>query len=248
MRITQRVASTKHTVPLELTVPVLGTSASLKNQRRGRKETRKLVLRRAQSLGRRPVAKVGHTDAKCTWFTCENGINQLTGVIGVTRGRVLSPRSRGNVLPRGRELEVKLRERGFSALTRGKEAQRGTADNDDDDEFLYESLRAKDESGAKTTGGGVDARSDDGARNSRAQRALCNDQTGMSRCSTPPGDAEILVNLPLAGRKSGSRRCFRATQRSALMLRAFTSSRSIKRNTERQIFQARTVKSRVVGR
>lgn len=94
-------------------------------------------------------------------------------------------------------------------LTRGKAREKRRRRN------FFASLC---EGRCKNNGGGLDARSDGGARNSRAQRVLCNDQTGMSRCSTPPGDAEILVNLPLAGSKSGSRRCFRD---SALMPRGF---------------------------
>lgn len=117
-------------------------------------------------LGRRPVAKVGHTDAKCTWFTCENG--QLTGVIG-TRARrdtVATQRdakSRGNgqsrVVQRGyvwsttaprynavrAEFQVDARE--------GNE--RGTTVN-----FFAASLCGEGRERCKNNGGGLDARGD----------------------------------------------------------------------------------------
>lgn len=71
-------------------------------------------------LGRRPVAKVGHTDAKCTWFTCENG--QLTGVIGKrTRTRCgANSRKCPNLRVQSSSIRVTCEDPG---LTRGKEAR-----------------------------------------------------------------------------------------------------------------------------
>lgn len=85
-------------------------------------------------------------------------------------------------------------------------------ERNDVDDFYIASLRNEErEQDAKTTAADL-TRGEAARHRIRERNGRC--ATIKPECrgaSTPPGDAEILVNLPLAGRKSGSRRCFRDT-------------------------------------